>query len=43
MSELSQQLWFLWLVYWVSGALVGSFVGTLLALSVRALWRKIKE
>ncbi len=39
--EIAEALWVLWLVYWVSGALVGSFFGTLLALGVRALYKKI--
>lgn len=36
------QLWFMWLAYWVSGAIVGSFIGTLLALGAHAKWNKIK-
>ncbi len=43
MNDIGQALWFLWLVYWVSGAVVGSFIGTLLALGARALYRKIKK
>lgn len=39
--ELADALWQLWLIYWVSGALVGSFFGTLLALAVRAGVRKL--
>lgn len=39
--SLTDQLWFLWLAYWVSGALIGSFFGTLLAFGIRAIWRKI--
>lgn len=39
--NLVDQLWFLWLAYWVSGAVVGSFVGTMLAFAIRALWRKL--
>jgi hypothetical protein len=43
MNDVTQQLWFLWLTYWVSGAVVGSFVGTLLAFGIRALWHKLTK
>lgn len=39
--DIGYTLWQLWLIYWVSGAVVGSFVGTLLAFGVRALYRKV--
>lgn len=39
--DIAQSLWILWLIYWVSGALVGSFFGTLMAFGVRALYRKV--
>lgn len=39
--DIGDALWQLWLIYWVSGAVVGSFVGTLLAFAVRALVRRI--
>lgn len=39
--DIAQSLWYLWLVYWVSGSLIGSFFGTLLAFGVRALYRKV--
>lgn len=39
--DLADALWQLWLIYWVSGAVIGSFVGTMLAFGVRALWRKL--
>jgi hypothetical protein len=38
---LGEQLWVLWLVYWVSGSFIGAFFGTLFAFGLRALWRKI--
>lgn len=41
--DIGQSLWMLWLIYWVSGAFVGSFFGTLTALGVRALYKKIKK
>lgn len=39
--DIGDTLWQLWLIYWVSGAVVGSFVGTLLAFGFRALYRKV--
>ena len=39
--DIGDALWQLWLIYWVSGAVVGSFVGTLLAFGVRALIIKV--
>lgn len=39
--DIADALWQLWLIYWVSGALVGSFFGTLLAFGARALYRKV--
>jgi len=39
--NIGEALWVLWLVYWVSGAFVGSFFGVLAALGVRALYRKV--
>lgn len=39
--NIGDALWQLWLIYWVSGAVVGSFIGTLLALGVRALFKKM--
>lgn len=41
MNDLQNALWTLWLVYWLSAALIGSFIGTLLALGVRSLFRKM--
>ena len=38
--DIGDALWQLWLIYWVSGAVVGSFIGTLLALATRAIVRK---
>lgn len=43
MNDLGNALWVLWLCYWVSGALVGSFLGTMLAWGVRSLYRKVKK
>jgi len=39
--DIGETLWQLWLIYWVSGAVVGSFIGTLLALATRAIIRRI--
>lgn len=39
--NIGEALWQLWLIYWVSGAVVGSFIGTLLALGTRALVKRI--
>lgn len=41
MSDISNTLWLVWICYWASAALVGSFVGTMLALGIRALWRLV--
>lgn len=41
MNDLQSALWTVWLCYWLSAALIGSFIGTLLALSVRALFKKV--
>lgn len=43
MNDIGDALWQLWLIYWVSGAVVGSFIGTLLAFGMRALFRKVLE
>lgn len=39
--DIGDALWQLWLIYWVSGAVVGSFVGTLLAFGVRGIVGRI--
>lgn len=36
-------LLFVWWLFYFGGALVGSFVGTLLALGARQLYKKIKK
>lgn len=41
MNDLQNALWMVWLMYWLSAALVGSFIGTLLALGTRSLFRKV--
>lgn len=41
MVDLSDVLWQVWLLYWLSASLIGSFIGTLLAFGARALWRKL--
>ena len=41
MDDLQNALWVAWLFYWFSAALLGSLTGTLLALGVRALFRKV--
>lgn len=41
MNDIGATLWQLWLIYWVSGAAVGSFIGTMLAWGIRAVIRKI--
>jgi hypothetical protein len=41
MDDISNTLWMVWLCYWASAALVGSFVGTMLAFGIRALWRLV--
>lgn len=41
MNDIADTLWLLWWCYYVSGALVGSFLGTLLAWAVRGIVRRI--
>ena len=38
--DIGDALWQLWLIYWVIGAVVGSFIGTSLALFMRWVIRK---
>jgi len=40
-NSIGEALWQLWLIYWVSGAAVGAFIGTMTAFGVRALIRKV--
>jgi len=45
--DIGEALWQLWLIYWVSGAVVGSFIGTLLAIGtyfgIKRIIKALKE
>lgn len=41
MNDISSTLWFVWCIYWLSAALVGAFLGNLLADLIKFTIKKI--